>query len=278
MDSLQTFLLVLLFLEVSYLLYASKKSSVRAGKTSIVCDTSALIDGRIVSIAQSGFISSELIVLKNVLRELQYMADGTDHDKRERARYGLDVVKQLQSIDHINVSVVDDGNLSEGGVDERLIEYAKRTGAKICTTDYNLNKVARAENLGVVNVNELAHAIRSIHLPGERLDVLIVSKGQSKEQGVGYLDDGTMVVVDGAKKYMQQTVAIEVTRMLQTEAGRMVFAKLVGAAAKADHVTDKPVSSKARKPFNKQRTKTPQVANRKRKKTPEDTLVDLANQ
>ena len=215
--------------QTSYLVYRASGSAVRPAKTSlskIVCDTSALIDGRIVAIARSGFLSAEIIIPRSVVRELQYMADRADHDKRERARYGLDVVNELQGIAHITVTNYDDGVVHDEGVDEQLIVIAKKLRARLCTTDYNLNKVARTEHVTVVNVNELAHALRPMHLPGEIISVAIVAPGQNKDQGVGYLDDGTMVVVDRAKSAIGHTVEAETIRVLQTEAGRMVFARL----------------------------------------------------
>lgn len=222
----QILLLGLIALETTYLTYVSlRQSPIRRQQDKIICDTSALIDGRILSIARSGFIASELVVPKSVVRELQFMADRVDHDKRERARYGLDVVKELQQLPTIAVSIYDDGD-ARVEVDEQLIKNAKKLSAKLCTTDYNLNKVARTEHIVVVNVNELAHALRPMHLPGERIQVTIVSAGQNKDQGVGYLDDGSMVVVDSARSSLGKLLSVEVVRVLQTEAGRMVFARM----------------------------------------------------
>ena len=186
----------LIAVETTYLTYSAlRPQAVKTKlKGSIILDTSALIDGRIVSIARSGFISARLIVPASVVRELQYMADKADHDKRERARYGLDVIQTLQSIDTIEIEIYDDGETHAAGVDEQLIVIAKKFGARLCTTDYNLNKVARVESIDVVNVNELAHALRPMHLPGETLTIAIVQQGQGSDQGVGYLDDGTMVL------------------------------------------------------------------------------------
>lgn len=262
--SLTVLILSIILLETSFLT-AKQLGMLRArsSRTRILLDTSVLIDGRIESIVRSGFVDAELIVPKSVVRELQYMADKADHEKRERARYGLDKIKALQALDDTQVTIYDDGLTGEGGVDEQLIILAKKLEARICTIDYNLNKVARVESITVVNINELAHALRPTHLPGERIRIEIVQKGQAKEQGVGYLDDGAMVVVDGAKKYIGATVEVEAIRMLQTEAGRMLFAKLISV--------DKPEPQQPVKPA--QRTKKPY---RRQKKSPEDTLIETA--
>jgi len=274
METLTLLIVSIILLQTSYIITKNRavKHNKDVERSSIVCDTSALIDGRIVSVAQSGFLSEQLIVTKSVLRELQYMADKADHDKRERARYGLDVVKQLQGITRISVMILDDGEIDPAGVDEQLITVAKQYNARLCTTDYNLNKVASAESIIVVNVNELAHAIRTVHLPGEHFEVLVTDKGQGRNQGVGYLDDGTMVVIDNAKSSVGKTVPIEVTRMLQTEAGRMVFAKMQKSA---DNDETKQVSS----PNQYQKsTKKSYRKHGKSRKSPEDDLVALANE
>lgn len=257
-------LVSVVLLETSYLTYKQlAKHTIKSHRSRIVCDTSALIDGRIVTIAQSGFLSSELIIPHSVSRELQYMADRADHDKRERARYGLDVIAQLQTVPHVSVVVYDDGTVHPDGVDEQLIVLAKKLGARLCTTDYNLNKVARTESVVVVNVNELAHALRPMHLPGETIQVAVVAAGQNKDQGVGYLDDGTMVVIDRAKRVIGQTVEAETTRVIQTEAGRMVFATLVGRSR-----VSTPRSSRSKPAPHR-------VATRGR--SHEERLVNLAN-
>lgn len=254
----------IILLETSYLSYSTyKKSHVsKKYRAPIVCDTSALIDGRITSIAQSGFLSGELIIPRSVTRELQYMADLQDHNKRERARFGLDVISQLQDMDLVSVVIYDDGETHSDGVDEQLLVIARQLSARLCTIDYNLNKVAKTEDIPVININELAHALRPMHLPGEVFDVAVVGSGQNKDQGVGYLDDGTMVVVDGAKKLIGSSVQVETIRMLQTEAGRMVFAKLIKRPEIIQATTH---------------TKPNRTRNNKTKRTPEDALVKLAN-
>jgi len=150
------------------------------------------------------------------------------------------VVQELQQLPHIEVVIYDDGDQT-ATVDEQLIILAKKLSAKLCTTDYNLNKVARTEQIMVVNVNELAHALRPMHLPGERIQVMIVAPGQNKDQGVGYLDDGSMVVVDGARSLVGKPVTVETVRVLQTEAGRMVFARMPASSSPSGPASQKRV-------------------------------------
>lgn len=263
-----------IFAETTYLFAKSVQPA--KVKDGILLDTSVLIDGRIVSIARSGLIGSKLIVPRSVVRELQFMADKADHDKRERARFGLDVIEQLQTIDGIKIEVIDDGITSQQGVDEQLINLALKWQAKLCTIDYNLNKSARVQNVQVVNINELAHALRVTYLPGEKLEVKLQQPGQDSHQAVGYLDDGTMVVVDNAKQFIGQTLNVEATRVLQTAAGKMMFAKHhekgVARAPKQNTASPKQATQKPR------RTNSSYRQSRQQKpKTPEDSLVDLAN-
>lgn len=216
----------LILAETTYITYkVAAPSTVKRG--SILLDTSVLIDGRIVPIARSGFISADLIIASSVVRELQFMADKANHDKRERARYGLDVIQELQAMEDVKVVLYTDTTQPGDQVDERLLFLAKKLGARLCTTDYNLNKVARVESIKVLNINELAHALRPMYLPGEVMKVSIIQQGQNEAQGVGYLDDGTMVVVDHAKSLIGSQAEVEIVRMLQTEAGRMLFARLL---------------------------------------------------
>jgi rRNA-processing protein FCF1 len=191
----------------------------------ILVDTSVLIDGRIIAVAQSGFIGDTLVIPRSVIGELQFLADNADHDKRARARYGLDVVKELQVMKEVNVEILQDGSKAEEGVDERLLNLAKKHGAAVCTIDYNLNKVAVVEGIAVLNVNELAKSLRMAYLPGEKMMLELVQKGQDSHQGVGYLPDGTMVVVEHAYKSIGKAIEIEFIRSLQTAAGKMMFAK-----------------------------------------------------
>lgn len=220
-------LLIILFLEITYLmLKANTGQGFFRGKTrKVLLDTSVLIDGRIVSVANSGFLSGTILIPRSVVGELQYLADSADHDKRARARHGLDVVAELQKIPLLNVEILQDGSKAVEGVDDRLLTLSKRLGAAICTLDYNLNKVALVENVEVLNVNELAQSLRMAHLPGEKVSIQLVQKGQDAHQGVGYLPDGTMVVVENASRLMGQMIEVEVIRSLQTSAGRMMFAK-----------------------------------------------------
>ena len=262
-----------IFAETTYLVAkAVQPAKVKGG---ILLDTSVLIDGRIVAIARSGLIGSKLIVPRSVVRELQFMADRADHDKRERARYGLDVIEQLQSIEAVRVEVVDDGITSQQGVDEQLINLALKWQAKLCTIDYNLNKSARVQNVSVININELAHALRITYLPGETLDVKLQQPGQDSHQAVGYLDDGTMVVVDNAKAFIGQTLTVEATRVLQTAAGKMMFAK-------HHEKPVRPMRSAPQQAVQSTKPKSRHTSSNRRSRqskprTVEDSLVDLAN-
>jgi uncharacterized protein YacL len=192
----------------------------------VYIDTSTLIDGRILSVATAGFIGDDLIIPRSVIRELQLLADGTDPDKRARARFGLDIIRELERVISIDIKILQDA-LDHTKVDERLIELAKKNKGLIMTNDFNLGKVATTEGIEVLNVNDLAQGLRSEFLPGEKLKITIVQKGNSPHQGVGYLKDGTMVVIDDAASHIDQSVEIEFVRFLQTSAGKMMFAKLV---------------------------------------------------
>lgn len=221
----------------------------------MVLDTCALIDGRIVELARLGFVPDELIVPEFVVHELQMLADGNDPHKRERARYGLDVVRELQDSPHAT-TVVDHSDTSSMPTDDKLVKLAKKLGAGLYTTDYNLNKVADIEGVRVLNVNELAQHLRPIALPGEKKTVKILQKGSNPKQGVGYLDDGTMVVVDDGMKFINKFVEVEVTRIHQTMAGKMIFANMI----------NKPVATKPAHPVRKRPThvEQPTIASRLR--------------
>lgn len=192
----------------------------------VILDTSGLIDGRILGLARSGFIPSKLIIPQVILRELQLLADGKDSQKRGRARFGLDVVRELQTLKNVSV-VIDRTPTIKAPTDDQLVLLAKKLSAELYTTDFNLNKVANVEGIRVLNVNEVARDLRPTALPGEVLSVKIVQRGSNRDQGVGYLDDGTMIVVDKASKHINKTVKVEVDRVHQTEAGKMVFAHLI---------------------------------------------------
>jgi uncharacterized protein YacL len=200
----------------------------KVARGSLLLDTSALMDGRIVEVAKSGIITAEIIVPRSVIGELQLLADKADGQKRARARQGLENVKILQKTSGVTVTIINDGELDSGGVDRRLLDLAIKYDASIATTDYNLNKVAKVQDITVVNVNELAQLLRAQLLPGERLEIRIIQPGQNRDQGVGYLDDGTMVVVDHAQKDIGTRQQVEIVRSLQTEAGRMMFARKLG--------------------------------------------------
>jgi len=199
----------------------------KVARGSILLDTSSIMDGRIVDVARSGVITAEIIIPRSVVRELQLLADKADHDKRLRARKGLDNIRVLQRMDAVSVAIVNDGLVDSGGVDERLLELAQKYDASIATTDYNLNKVAKVINLTVINVNELSQMLRAQLLPGERIEVELIQPGANRDQAVGYLEDGTMVVVEDAKAQIGHRLTVEIVRSLQTEAGRMMFAKKV---------------------------------------------------
>lgn len=220
-------LLLVILGGVAYQIISTRRPMRKAvSKQLIFVDTSVLIDGRIVSVAESGVLTSTLVIPRSVVAELQLLADGGDGDKRARARHGLDVVAELQALATVNVEILADGRADEG-VDDRLLSLAKQHSGILCTIDYNLNKVAQVEGVPVININELAKGLRIAYLPGERLQLALTTKGNDKTQAVGHLEDGTMVVVEQAKSHIGTVVEIEIIRSLQTAAGRMMFARLV---------------------------------------------------
>src|SRR6516165_7421108 len=189
-------------------------------------DTSVLIDGRIADVCETHFLDGTLGVPRFVLHELQLVADSSDSLKRQRGRRGLEVLQRLQKMTALEIRIVEEDIPTLPGVDQKLVELARRTGSKIVTNDFNLNKVARLQGLSVLNVNELANAMKPAVLPGEAMRVLILREGKESNQGVAYLDDGTMVVVDGARRSINRRVDILVTSMHQTPAGKMIFGRL----------------------------------------------------
>lgn len=189
-------------------------------------DTSVLIDGRIADICEAHFLDGILLIPQFVLRELQLVADSADSLKRQRGRRGLEVLQRIQKLNGVTVKVLEDAVAPSGDVDHELIVLARRLGAKIVTTDFNLNKVATVQGLSILNVNLLANALRPAVLPGEPMRVFILREGKEANQGVAYLDDGTMVVVDGARRMINRTVDIIVTSVHQTPAGKMIFGRL----------------------------------------------------
>lgn len=278
-------LLTLLLIEVTYLLMRSpQQAAMRKRTREILLDTSVLMDGRIVAIAKTGFIGGTVVIPRSVIGELQFLADAADHDKRARARSGLDVVAELQALPNVDVDILQDGSKADEGVDERLLTLAKKRGAVVCTLDYNLNKVALVEDIAILNVNELAQSLRMAYLPGERLHLELVQKGQDAHQAVGYLPDGTMVVVEHASKSMGQTVEIEIIRSLQTAAGRMMFAKQLVAKEKPSSQQSHRLTAAKKTPRrqdNKPAGRAPQAqANPNRRKhaprqDPESKLISL---
>jgi uncharacterized protein YacL len=189
-------------------------------------DTSVLIDGRIADICEAQFLDGVLGLPQFVLHELQMVADSSDPLKRQRGRRGLEVLQRIQKMPQVEVRILDDNFPQAGDVDHKLVELARRTGAKIITNDFNLNKVATVQGFQVLNVNQLANALKPAVLPGEPMRVLILREGKEPNQGVAYLDDGTMVVVDGARRMLNKSVDVIVTSIHQTPAGKMIFGRL----------------------------------------------------
>ncbi len=220
------FLLIVVFVETTTLFIKSFNKPRSGGKRKIYVDTSALMDGRFLSVAQTGFIGDDVIIPRSVIRELQLLADGHDNEKRARARMGLDVVNELERVVFFDTTILQD-ELDRTPVDERLIELAKKNHGVILTCDFNLGKVAKTEKIDVLNVNDLALVLRGEYLPGEKLNVKITAAGSNPKQGVGYLADGTMVVVDNASKKIGKNLEVEFVKFLQTSAGKMAFAKII---------------------------------------------------
>ncbi|HRQ86890.1 MAG TPA: hypothetical protein PLY16_02150 [Candidatus Saccharibacteria bacterium] len=264
METIYIILLSIILLQTSYLLFTVKKSpSVNKAKQKpIFVDTSILIDGRIVDVAKTGFITSTLYIPRSVISELQTLADTGDSEKRQRARKGLDVISLLQSETRVDVEVFDDHSKATTGVDDHLLDLAKRHNGTILTLDFNLNKVAHVDAIEVLNLNDLAMNLRLAYLPGEHATIELVQKGNESHQAVGYLADGTMVVVEQGGKLIGKSVDVEFTRALQTTAGKMMFAKIVK--------DQKPTKAKAQ-------TSSPKKKFYPRRKTNEDRMVDLAN-
>lgn len=200
----------------------------RAGRSYKILDTSVIIDGRIADLCDTGFVEGTLVIPQFILKELQLVADSPDGLKRQRGRRGLDVLDHLQKSSQVAVVISDLDFPEAGDVDSKLIECAKSMDGKIVTNDYNLNKVARIQGIKVLNINELVNSLRPVALPGEAMSVFILKEGKEKDQGVAYLDDGTMVVVDNSKRMIGQTVDITVTSVLQTTVGKMIFGRFNG--------------------------------------------------
>lgn len=202
------------------------KSRVEPDCTYKILDTSVIIDGRIADISTTGFLEGTLVVPRFVLEELQHIADSSDSLKRNRGRRGLDILNAMQKKKDVAIMIVDDDFDDLTEVDAKLVRLGQQMGAKVVTNDFNLNKVAELQGVFVLNINELANAIKPVVLPGEEMTVTLVKEGKELGQGVGYLDDGTMIVVEGGRKFMGETLSVLVTSVLQTAAGRVIFARM----------------------------------------------------
>ena len=230
-------------------IFGGEKGSRKSYK---ILDTSVIIDGRIADIAETGFLDGVLVIPQFVLRELQLVADSADSMKRNRGRRGLDILARIQKMANLNVQIVEEDFPQTREVDMKLIELAKVFDCKVITNDFNLNKVAQLHGVEVLNINELANSLKPIVLPGETMRVFILKEGKEYNQGVAYLDDGTMVVVDNAKKLISKTIDISVTSVLQTTAGKMIFGKYDerGHASAGAERHDRPVRKSDPQPMS----------------------------
>ncbi len=292
---MELFIIIVLLaiaIETTYLVARSLRKERMAVLAPVFVDTSVLIDGRIIAVAESGFLTRPLYIPRSVVGELQFLADNADTEKRTRARHGLDVINQLQSIPSIKTVIFPDGVKADEGVDNRLLTLAKKHSGSLCTIDYNLNKVAVVEGIEVLNVNELAKSLRMAYLPGEHGLIELTQKGNDQHQAVGHLEDGTMVVVEHAYKQIGSTVEVEFIRSLQTAAGKMMFAKLAqpqsapqkkarGTAPvaikkpRAALKPTKPVQRSSRSSTTATPQKTPQRKQSRRSRSPEESLMEL---
>jgi uncharacterized protein YacL len=195
------------------------------GSRTILLDTSVIIDGRVSDIAKTGFLPGTLLIPRFVLNELQYIADSADSLRRQRGRRGMEVLAELQKVSAVTVRISDIDVEGVREVDDKLVILARQLKCPILTNDYNLNRVAELQGVTILNINELANAVKSVVLPGEAMEIAIIQEGKEMNQGVGYMDDGTMVVVENGNKFIGQTKIVNVTKVLQTAAGRMIFAK-----------------------------------------------------
>jgi len=205
---------------------ATLRGQRRETESGNILDTSTIIDGRIADVAQTGFLAGPYIIPQFILKELQHIADSSDSLRRVRGRRGLDILQRLQKMPNIDVRIIDTDFPSIHEVDSKLVALGKQMSSKVLTSDFNLNKVARLQGVKVLNINELAGALRSVVLPGESMNVFISKDGKEPGQGVGYMEDGTMIVVDDGRRVMGKTVEVTVSSILQTPAGRMIFARL----------------------------------------------------
>jgi len=215
--------------ELSALFFGGGKSDGDAHRLpAVLLDTSVIIDGRILDIAKTGFLDMPLVILSSVLQELQMVADSADVTRRRRGRRGLDVLTEMQKEPSINLQVTEDETAPTGEIDAHLVRTAKGKGWAIMTNDFNLNRIARLEGVAVLNLNELAQAMRPVAIPGEEIVVTVAREGKEPGQGVGSLDDGTMVVIQNGRRLLNQTITATVTSVIQTSAGRMIFAEPSG--------------------------------------------------
>ena len=306
MDTILIFIAIIFNILIWRDLGNKKTPLIRKANKRVLVDTSILIDGRFLTVAKTGFINFDILIPRSVVGELQILADGGDDEKRTRARYGLDIISALQDEKGLNVSILADGNSAKEGVDNRLLNLAKKMNAAILTADYNLNKVAKVEGIEVLNINELVQSVRADFLPGEKLMLEITGRGNEKKQGVGHLPDGTMVVVENAESLVGTTCEVEFIRSLQTAAGKMMFARPVvvknqkaesakskgrapvSTASSSKNEGKKPAenskksarktaknSSKNQKSSPKNQPKSPK--RRRTQKSAEASLVELAN-
>lgn len=200
-----------------------------------ILDTSVIIDGRISDICETGFLEGTFILPQFILQELQYIADSSDPLKRARGRRGLDILHKIQKMADLNVKIIEEDFPKIKDVDSKLVALAKVLNAKIITNDFNLNKVAELQGVAVLNINELTNAVKPVVLPGETMKVFVLKEGKEVGQGVAYLDDGTMVVVENARRYIGKNVEVAVTSVLQTTAGRMIFTRLKEDAEREEY-------------------------------------------
>lgn len=228
-----------------------KTNSNTKNKSQILVDTSAIIDGRIADIAKTGFVPGKLLVPRFVLAELQNIADSEDSMRRSRGRRGLEMLNIIRENPAVELDILEEDPEDVKEVDHKLVRLARDHGTDILTTDYNLNRVATIEQVRVLNINELANSIKAVVIPGEQMKVKVVQKGKEKNQGVAYLDDGTMIVVENGDKLLGQEVSAEVTRIFQTVAGKMIFASPVGRGSRPRATTQHRKPQHSRKPAPK---------------------------
>ena len=218
-------------------LFSGERTARRSLK---ILDTSSIIDGRIADIAETGFLEGTLIIPEFILRELQAVADSADASRRQRGRRGLDVLQRMQANSQLTIQIVEQDFPAIREVDLKLIEIAKQMEAKIVTNDFNLNKVAHVRQVPVLNINDLANSLKPVVLPGEKMQIVILKEGKEATQGVGYLDDGTMVVVDHARRMIGRSIEMTVTSVLQTASGKMIFGRFDDPAPRSEAVREIP--------------------------------------